>query len=271
MASPPALGPRITLLRNARLLGQPDLVDVRITAEGLVGGIQPAPESNSSTNGDDVTVDAAGALVLPALLDGHIHPDKTLLGLSPQVVDEVLSGSGLPAVTVQDRIAREIEVRHVADAHLAVEARARNMLFACAAKGTLRVRAHADVDSHVGLQQLRAVQRAADAFHGIVDVQLVAFPQSGVCGPQPGADGVPSLLRAALAEFPDLVIGGLDPISIDGALDPQLDVVLQLAAMVRTTPPYPPVNGQPTLSCGPDNDVVEASSYYQFLVVRTCG
>jgi cytosine deaminase len=182
--------------------------------------------------GDATSLDAAGALVLPALLDGHLHPDKTLLGLSPPVVDKILSANGLPATTVQDRIAREIAVRPTADAELAVESRARNMLGACAANGTLRVRAHADVDSYVGLENLRAVSRAADAYRGVVDVELVAFPQSGVCGPQVGADGVPSLLRAALAEFPGLVIGGLDPIAIDGSLDAQLDVVLELAALV---------------------------------------
>ena len=58
---------------------------------------------------------------------------------------------------------------------------------ACAVAGTLRVRAHADVDAHVGLAHLRAVRRAADAWARVVDVQIVAFPQSGVCGPQVGA------------------------------------------------------------------------------------
>jgi cytosine deaminase len=234
MASPPPLGPRLTLLQNARLPGEPELVDISITAEGLVGSVLPA-KAQVDDDAMSTVVDAQGALLLPALLDGHLHPDKTLLGLSPQFVDELLAADGLPAVTVQDRIAREIAARSAADAALSVEARARNMLAACAAKGTLRVRAHADVDSHIGLEQLRAVRRAADAFRGVVDVQLVAFPQSGVCGPQLGASGVPALLRDALAEFPDLVIGGLDPMTIDGALDPQLDVVLELAALVKRT------------------------------------
>ena len=236
MASPPPLGPRLTLLQNARLPGEPELVDISITAEGLVGSVLPAfVKAQVDDDAMSTVVDAQGALLLPALLDGHLHPDKTLLGLSPQFVDELLAADGLPAVTVQDRIAREIAARSAADAALSVEARARNMLAACAAKGTLRVRAHADVDSHIGLEQLRAVRRAADAFRGVVDVQLVAFPQSGVCGPQLGASGVPALLRDALAEFPDLVIGGLDPMTIDGALDPQLDVVLELAALVKRT------------------------------------
>ncbi len=232
MTSPPDFGPRLALLRNARALGQTNLVDVSITTDGLIGGIQPAADSTQLAGDEATILDAGGALLLPALLDGHLHPDKTLLGLSPQVVDKLLSANGLAATTVQDRIAREIAVRPTADAELTVELRARNMLGACAAKGTLRVRAHADVDSYVGLEHLRAVSRAADAYRGVVDVELVAFPQSGVCGPQPGANGVPSLLRAALAEFPGLVIGGLDPITIDGALDPQLDVVLELAALV---------------------------------------
>lgn len=238
MASPPSLGPHVALVRNVLRLGHSDLVDVRVTASGHIGEERPAATSSTwDTSDDGVVVDAAGALMLPALLDGHVHPDKTLLGLPPCFVGDLLSGSGLPATTVQDRIAREIAVRPVADAALAVEARARNMLAACAAKGTLRVRAHADVDSHIGLEHLRAVSRAASAFRDVVHVQLVAFPQSGVCGPQRGADGVPGLLQDAVEEFPGLVIGGLDPITIDGALDPQLDLVLGLAAMVCDTRP----------------------------------
>ena len=69
MASPPSLGPRIALLRNARVLGQPNLVDVTITTDGLVGRIQPAAESTQLGGaGDATSLDAAGALVLPALL-----------------------------------------------------------------------------------------------------------------------------------------------------------------------------------------------------------
>lgn len=176
--------------------------------------------------------DAQGALLLPALLDGHLHPDKTLMGLPPTSVNELLDAGGLPGASVQDRIAREIAARPAADAALSVVARASAMLASAAAHGTLRVRAHCDVDSHVGLEQLRAVRRAADAFAGILDVQLVAFPQSGVCGEGAGAEGVPALLRAALGAGAD-VIGGVDPVSIDGALKPQLDVVLGLACEAR--------------------------------------
>lgn len=240
MALPPVLGPRIALLQNARLAGQPDLVDVHITPQGNIAAVQPAAgqfstergATTSCSDGCMLSLDVAGALVVPALLDGHIHPDKTLLGLAPQVVDRLLAESGHVPTTVQGRISREIAVRPAANAELNVESRARNMLAACAAKGTLRVRAHADVDAYVGLEQLRAVSRAADTYRGVVDVQLVAFPQSGVCGTHPGAKGVSSLLRAAVAEFPGVVIGGLDPITIDGALDAQLHVVFELAALV---------------------------------------
>ena len=60
----------------------------------------------------------------------------------------------------------------------------------------------------------------------MVDCQLVAFPQSGVCGAQVGAC---QLLRLAVVEGLADAVGGLDPLGIDGGLD-ELEVVLTLAA-----------------------------------------
>ena len=217
----PQLAPRVAGVRNARMPGDDRPCSLSVLPDGTIGavGFGTAPADFH---------DCHSALLLPALLDGHLHPDKTLMGLPSAFVSELLGAGGLPAVTVQDRIAREISCRAAADAALSVEMRATAMLASAAAHGTLRVRAHCDVDAYIGLEQLRAVRRAADAFEGIVDVQLVAFPQSGVCGTAAGAEGVPALLREALSAGAD-VIGGVDPVAIDGSLDPQLEVVLGLA------------------------------------------
>ena len=51
-------------------------VDVHL-AEGRIAAIEPA---GSASAGEEV-VDLAGRLLCPAFVDGHIHRDKTLLGL----------------------------------------------------------------------------------------------------------------------------------------------------------------------------------------------
>ena len=79
-----------TVLANA-LLADASLADMRID-KGLVAAIAPAGTLAS------VSIDLAGALLVPGFVDGHIHLDKTLLGLPFQ---PHRSGD-----TVAERIAR---------------------------------------------------------------------------------------------------------------------------------------------------------------------
>ena len=159
-------------------------------------------------------IDLAGALLLPAFVDGHIHLDKTHWG-APR----------LPHVegrSVRERIAAERVERH--RVALPIEARASALIRTLIANGTTRVRSHVDIDNDVGLANLEAVLRVREAFRDWIDIQLVAFPQSGVTTEK----GAPDLLAAALKAGADLV-GGLDPAGFDGDVKGQLDIVFGLA------------------------------------------
>jgi cytosine deaminase len=196
------------ILVNARL---PDggLADVEI-ADGLIaalhaaGGDHPAGER----------IDLAGALLLPAFVDGHIHLDKTHW-----------SAPRLPHVegsSVRERIAAERVERH--RIALPIEARASALIRTLIANGTTRVRSHIDIDNDVGLANLEAVLRARETYREWIDIQLVAFPQSGVTTEK----GAPDLLASALMAGADLV-GGLDPAGFDNDVKGQLDIVFGLA------------------------------------------
>ena len=63
-----------------------------------------------------------------------------------------------------------------------------------------------------------------EAYRDWIDIQLVAFPQSGVTTEK----GAPDLMAAALSAGADLV-GGLDPAGFDGDVKGQLDIVFGLA------------------------------------------
>jgi cytosine/adenosine deaminase-related metal-dependent hydrolase len=196
------------ILANARL---PDgsFADVEM-AGGLIaalhapGGVHPADER----------VDLGGALLLPAFVDGHIHLDKTHWG-APR----------LPHVggrSVRERIATERVERH--RVALPIEARASALIRTLIANGTTRVRSHIDIDNDVGLANLEAVLRVRQAYRDWIDIQLVAFPQSGVMTEK----GAPDLMAAAMSAGADL-IGGLDPAGFDGDVKGQLDVIFALA------------------------------------------
>lgn len=162
--------------------------------------------------GADV-VDLAGRLVLPGFVDGHIHLDKSFVGDRWQ--------PHLPATSLRERLAAE--KRQLAQARPMVE-RAHALIAQAAAFGTLAMRCHVDVDATTGLSHLHAVLEAREQWRGLVDIELVAFPQAGVVS----CPGTAEVLDAALREGAD-VVGGIDPTTLDGDAEAQLDIVFGLA------------------------------------------
>ena len=123
---------------------------------------------------------------------------------------------------MRERIAAERVERH--RVALPVEARASALIRTLIANGTTRTRSHVDIDNDVGLANLEALLRVRHAYRDWIDIQLVAFPQSGVTTEK----GAPDLMAAALSAGADLV-GGLDPAGFDGDAKGQLDIVFGLA------------------------------------------
>jgi cytosine/creatinine deaminase len=196
------------LLANARL---PDggSADVEI-ARGVIAALHPPGSAHHAGE----RVDLKGGLLLPAFVDGHIHLDKTHWG-APR----------LPHVegrSVRERIAAERIQRH--RVALNIETRASALIRTLIANGTTRVRSHVDIDNDVGLANLEAVMRVREAYREWIDIQLVAFPQSGVTREKGASD----LMAAALSAGADLV-GGLDPAGFDNDVKGQLDIVFGLA------------------------------------------
>jgi cytosine deaminase len=196
------------ILANARL-PEGGFADVEIA-----GGVIAALHAPGSGHRTVERIDLAGALVLPALVDGHIHLDKTHWG-APRLPH--VEGRG-----VRERIAAERVERH--RVALPIEARASALIRTLIANGTTRARSHVDIDNDVGLANLEAVLLVREAYREWIDIELVAFPQSGVTMEK----GAPELMAAALGAGADLV-GGLDPAGFDGDVKGQLDIVFGLA------------------------------------------
>ena len=157
---------------------------------------------------------ARSALLVAAFVDGHIHLDKTLLGRPFQ--------PHLRGETVAERIAREKEMRR--DLAHPVEERARHLIRQVVGYGTAAVRSHVDIDSEVRLSGLHALIGAREAAQDLIDIQIVAFPQSGIMVDP----GVEDLLDQAIRDGADLV-GGLDPAGIDDDVNGHLDAIFSIA------------------------------------------
>ena len=172
-----------------------------------------APATNMVATGEP-HLDLAGALVLPAPVDGHVHLDKTLWG-GPWAPHQA-------GASVRERI--ECERRLRKEVRPDVAERAEILLRRLMAAGTTALRTHADVDDDIGLAHVEMLLGLRERFAADVTLQIVAFPQSGVMS----RPGVAALLDAAVAAGADLV-GGLDPRSIDGDASGQLDVIFSIA------------------------------------------
>ncbi|CAM2180800.1 cytosine/creatinine deaminase [Burkholderia latens] len=159
------------------------------------------------------TIDLGGCVVLPGFVDGHIHLDKSFVG-DRWVPHE-------PVGSLRERLA--VEKRQLAAAPPIVE-RANALIEQAAAFGTIAMRSHVDVDATTGLSNLQAVMAAREQWRGIVDIELVAFPQAGVVS----CPGTAAMLDAAVREGAD-VVGGIDPTTLDGDADGQLDIVFGIA------------------------------------------
>jgi cytosine deaminase len=172
------------ILRNARLAGAERLTDLGVSAGRIVevGPGDTAPEE----------IQLGGRLVTPPLVEPHIHLDAVLTVGQPR---PNVSGSLFEGIAIW---ADRVDELSYAD----VQSRVREILRWQLACGVQHVRSHVDV-CDPGLRALRALIELRDEVRGVIDLQLVAFPQQGILG----FDGGRELMRAAVELGADIVGG----------------------------------------------------------------
>jgi cytosine/adenosine deaminase-related metal-dependent hydrolase len=196
------------LITNVRALGG-DASDVHIH-DGRIAAIGP----NLSAPADATVIDGGGRLLFSGFVDAHTHMDKTLLGLG-WYRNEVG-----PLLTDKIENERRLRREHAIDSHQQSGRHARLAI----ATGTTHIRTFVDIDTEVGLHGFEGVMRTRDDFREALDIQVVAFPQSGMLI----RPGTVELMETALANGAT-VVGGLDPSAIDRDPAKHLDVIFGLA------------------------------------------
>ncbi len=199
-----------TVFTNARL-ADGRLVDIAVR-DGRIATIEAAGSAVATGS----IVDIAGALLVPSFVEGHIHLDTSFYG--DKWIPHRPCTNGFD---VHERVTFQAE--NMANA-APMATRARNQLDLCIANGSLAMRSHVMVDGSVGLKSLETILAVREEYLGIIDIQLVAFPQSGILK----SPGTPALLDEAVKLGADLV-GGLDPGSFDRDVTGHLDVVFGVA------------------------------------------
>ena len=127
------------------------------------------PRADEPTEAREV-VDGDGAWVTPPYVEPHVHLDAALTAGQPRWNKSGTLWEGIacwaerkPMLTRDDVIGR-----------------AKQTLRWYAANGTLHVRSHVDV-TDASLVALDALLEVRDRVRDVINLQLVAFPQEGIC------------------------------------------------------------------------------------------
>jgi cytosine/adenosine deaminase-related metal-dependent hydrolase len=194
------------LVTNIRPLGGPvSSIEIRNGRIVAIGGSFPPGLP---------VLDGEERIVLPGLVEAHTHLDKSLLGMPWYRND------------VGPRLIDKIENERVQRRALPINPRRQSARHAMlsVSHGTTHIRSHVDVDTEVGVAGIEGVMATREALNGMVGIDLVAFPQSGLLV----RPGTLELLEQAL-ELGAETVGGLDPCAIDRDPKGHLDAVFGLA------------------------------------------
>ena len=93
------------IIRNARVRGQEHLVDIAIDRD-RIASVGPARSGKGQQE-----IDAGGSLVLPGLVNLHLHADKSLLG---EVMRPNISGTLPEAIEITNDFKRAYDPKEVA-------------------------------------------------------------------------------------------------------------------------------------------------------------
>ena len=177
-----------TIIRQARLRGREGTWDIGIAGDRIAAVSEHLPEEATTE------VDAAGNMVLPTYVNGHIHLDKCFLQEKMRPNKDYTFGECL-----------ELTWEHKANYTTEdILERAGRAIKEGVLNGTTVFRAFADVDSIGKLRGVDGLLALREQWRGVVHIEVVAFPQEGIIRDP----GTAELMEEAMRLGAD-VVGGL--------------------------------------------------------------
>jgi len=193
------------IIKRAQLPGYDTLQDIAIE-NGLIKDIAPSIEAPAAR-----TIDAGGKVLIPGLVDSHIHLDKAY------IMDRLPNKSGTlkEAIQVTAQLKPTFTKEDVVD-------RATRALQSLVTHGTTHIRTHSEFDPAQGFTGFETVMEMKQQYKDLLDIQVVAFPQEGIFK----CPGVEEMMIQAMDMGAD-VVGGI-PYN-DTPADEHIDLVFRLA------------------------------------------
>ena len=161
------------VIRDARILQHNELRPVDIGIEGEAIAVIA-----SEIASDAPELRAEGCLLVPGLIETHIHLDKTC------ILDRCRIEQGTVAEAVRETAAakRGFTAEDV-------YARGQRTLQRCIAQGTMQMRSHVELDPGIGMIGFEAIAQLARDYAWAIDLELCVFPQEGLLN-YPGTEAL---------------------------------------------------------------------------------
>lgn len=193
------------ILRKVRIKDGEGLKDVAIE-NGKIVAIEADIQGTAERE-----INADGRVLIPGLIESHIHLDKAL------IADRLPNKSGTlwEAIEVTGKLKPTFTKEDI-------EERARKTLMMLIKKGTTHIRTHSEFDPTQGFTGFETVMKLKNEFKHLIDIQVVAFPQEGIFK----CPGTEEMMYQAMEMGADIV-GGI-PYNDMPAKD-HIDLVFEIA------------------------------------------
>ena len=193
------------ILRKVRIKDGEGLKDVAIE-KGKIAAIEADIQGTAERE-----INAEGRVLIPGLIESHIHLDKAL------IADRLPNKSGTlwEAIEVTGKLKPTFTREDI-------EERARKTLMMLIKKGTTHIRTHSEFDPAQGFTGFETVMKLKNEFKHLIDIQVVAFPQEGIFK----CPGTEEMMYQAMEMGADIV-GGI-PYNDMPAKD-HIDLVFEIA------------------------------------------
>jgi cytosine deaminase len=175
------------LIKQVRISDDLPLMDIGIE-NGRISASAPKIHKEAGR-----AIEGEGRVLIPGLIEGHLHIDKTL------IADLMPNRSG----TFAEAMAISIKLKPTFTKEFLRE-RAETLMRMLMKHGVTHFRAQAEFDPVGGFAGFEMALELKEKFKGIIDMQIVAFPQEGIFK----APGTEDMMREAVKMGAD-VIGGI--------------------------------------------------------------
>jgi cytosine deaminase len=193
------------LIKQARIKDGEPLQDVAIE-NGKINEIAPQISGEAQE-----VIEANGRVLIPGLVESHIHLDKAL------IADREPNKSG----TLQEAIQVTAKLKPTFTEEDIYE-RAKKALEMIISHGATAVRTHAEFDPAQGFTGFNTIMKLKEEYKELIDMQVVAFPQEGIFK----APGTEAMMYEAMEMGAD-VVGGI-PYN-DAPANEHIDLIFEIA------------------------------------------